>query len=152
MSESAFQRANLQIWRGQGLLVQKFNDHFSAGIPDVLLELPADDDSQVPNHLFPGMWLEHKAISAMPKRPTSNLPKKAHPTPEQMGWMKRWDRLRRPCAVMLGTPHGWAVVPYAAIGKFFDTPHTELRDLFHPGRPTYATVCAEYLRCKRRFS
>lgn len=151
MSESQFQRTVVSTLKGQGLLVQKFNDHFALGIPDVLAELPADDDAQVPAPLFPGMWLEHKFLPEMPKRPTSALPKKVYPRPEQMGWMRTWNRKRRPCAVMLGTPHGFVVVPYEHIEAFYSVPHPELRDLFNPGRPNYAAICESYFRCKRKF-
>lgn len=151
--ESKFQTKVIQVLSAQGLLVQKFNDLFAEGIPDMLAELPVTvpvPASKVT--IWDGLWLEAKCILELPKRASSPWPKKYHPSAAQMGWMKRWNRGAKPCTMLIKTPHGWACVPYAQIPAFFSRPHTATVDLFTEEAPTYGALCRSYERCKSKLA
>jgi hypothetical protein len=151
VSEGKFQSRVIEALSGQGLLVQKFNDLFSPGIPDFLVELPTPNISAAIG-LFPGMWLEAKFVDELPKRMSSPWPKKVHPSAEQMGWMRRWDMGSKPCAMLISTPFGWACVPFPCIPAFLSRPHPETRALFSQNRPAYGEINRNYALCKSRLT
>lgn len=151
MSEAEFQSRVIETLSGQGLLVQKFNDLFTEGIPDFTAELPAPAD-RAPSGMPHGLWLEAKFCSAAPKRKNSAWPKKVWPSAAQMGWMRRWDQGSKPCAMLLSTPYGWTCVPFALIDTFFARPHGDTRHLFTEERPTYGAICRSLALCKSKLN
>lgn len=134
-AEGKAQDRLLEVFRGQGLLVQKFTDLMTSGVTDVLVGLPVPPPPGMPK----AMWLELKAVAPedMPKRATSPFPAAARPRPEQMAWMREWNALH-PAGMVLFAPKGWVAVPVGRIEAFFDIPHTAVR--LSTERPTYGRI------------
>jgi hypothetical protein len=102
MSEAALQSALIKSLRSAGANVERFTDMFKAGIPDLIISYG----------VF-GVWLELKWNPAPdPFKPLlpGNLIK-----PHQIAWLKAWHLKPLPCAVMVGFPGGWVLVPISQI-------------------------------------
>ena len=113
--------------------MQKFNDMFTSGIVDVLVGLPVPPPPGMPKAL----WLELKATAEVPHRAMSPWFAKLKPRPEQIAWMREWNKLH-PAGMVIFTPKGWTAVPVERLDGFFDLPHTAVR--FSTERPTYGRI------------
>ena len=112
-------------------LVQKFTDHFSLGIPDLLT---GNRDA--------AMWIEVKWCE-VPKRPDTPFDL-AHFTGPQKNWMRRWDMKPNMCLCLVGTPEGWFVIT----PNMFATPHSKASVTLNPGPITFLDLYKEYLTGK----
>jgi hypothetical protein len=144
--EAEFQAKYITTHRRQGVLVQKFNDMFAEGVPDVLSELPSKMER--PLGLPPGMWVELKATENIPKRASSSWESDVIPSEAQKGWLRNFSAGLFPCMVVLSTPWGWIAVPEASIDCFFSSPHGRLRELYVSEKPTYGRVWRSHEQCK----
>jgi hypothetical protein len=137
--EGNFQDRLLDILRSQGLVVQKFNDLYTEGIPDTLVRLPLP--MPIPSHdrlpsWIQSVWIELKAFDEWPKRETSLMPTKTKPSDGQIRWAKNFHTEAVPCWVLVNTPGGWIVADHTRIEWLWSLPISQIKQMVIKESPT----------------
>lgn len=98
-SEAKFQVKVGNTLRGEGIMIQKFQDSLSLGIPDFFV-----------GGTSLGMWIEMKWVDEWPVGQDTPLGPRLDLTGNQRAWAMRFHGKPCPCMVMIGSEQGWCIV------------------------------------------
>ena len=99
MSEQHFQAKVVNTLRAEGIMLQKFQDSLSLGIPDLFV-----------GGATIGIWIELKWVEEWPTGQETPLGPRLDLTGNQRSWMLKFHGRPCPCVVMIGSKDGWCFV------------------------------------------